>query len=318
MLFNLLKDNFINPMGQRYFADPGGGGAGSGGSGGQGGSGGNPPDKDPTLSDVNLDALSKLPEEDRKAVLAAVTTKVKNLQAIGTKKSEEYASKLEALQDKLADAKVVEDIRANPELSKAIEKTIDDFKTGKLSSKSDTGDIFDKWIENASTPQEAKNLEALRDKIDKSGKSANEKITLLEKQIAILNSTTQSIHTDRATRGVNHLKNTFGDEVIDKYNSQLSAWMTKYPQKTGESIEKYTRSALVEVATPEDVDTAFLNKAQLKEKRETQRRIDGSEPGGAGETGKDVEIPRDKKSGKVNIAQFAKNLVSTHKLGKNL
>ena len=105
-----LKDVFTKFTGQRYFADPGDGGAASKGSDGQGNSGDNPPEIDPALSDVNLEALSKLPEEDRKAILGDLATKVKNLQAIGTKKSEEYATKLEELQGKLADAKVVEDI----------------------------------------------------------------------------------------------------------------------------------------------------------------------------------------------------------------
>lgn len=318
-MFKLLKDLSYFPFGQvRFFAPEGEGGAGSTGSDGQGGSGDNPPEIDPALSDVNLEALSKLPEEDRKVVLDAVTTKVKNLQAIGTKKSEEYATRLEEVQSKLADAKVVEDIRANPDLQKAVEKTIDDFRTGKLNEKSDTSDVFDEWIEKATTPQEAKNLEKLRAKIESGDKNTSEKMQLLENEIAILKATTQSIHSDRASRGINHLKDIFGNEITDKYNSQLSAWMTTYPQKKGESIDKYVRLALNEVATPEDVDVAFLNKVKLKEKRETQRRKDALEPGGAGETGTDTEIPYKKGGKQIDVGKLAHNIASKLGLGKGV
>ena len=312
-----LKDVFTNLTGQRYFADPGEGGAASGGSDGQGNSGGKPSEIDPALSDVNLEALSKLPEEDRKAILGAMTTKVENLQAIGTRKSEELADKLKEYESKIADAKVVEDIRANPELSKAIEKTLDDFKTGKLNAKSETGDIFDEWIDKAATPQEAKNLEKLRDKIESGNKTSKEQIDLLKQEISLLKTTTRTIHTDRATRGVNQLTETFGKEIIDKYSSKLNAWMAKYPQQEGETFQKYAEQALFNIATPEDYRIAFRKELELTTKRESKRREEGLEPGGVGVTGTDVEVPKGK-DGKVDIRKYAGNLVKTLGLGKNL
>lgn len=313
----LLKDVFTYITGQPLFVVPDEGGAASGGSGGQGNSGDNLPEIDSALSDLNLEALSKLPEEDKKAILGEFTTKVKNLQAIGTKKSEELADKFKEYESKIADAKVVEDIRKNPELSKAIEKTLDDFRAGKLNDKSDTGDVFDEWIDKAGTPQEAKNLEKLRDEIRKGDNSSKEQIDLLTKEISLLKTTTRTIHTDRATRGVNHLTESFGKEIIDKYSSKLNAWMTKYPQQEGETFQKYAEQALFNIATPEDYRIAFRKELELTQTRETQRRKGGLEPGGAGETGTEVEVPKDK-NGKINIGKYATNLVKSLGLGKNL
>lgn len=316
-MFTLLKGVSTGNFGQRYIVDPKTGGTATGGSGGQGDSGDNLPEIDPALSDVNLEALSKLPEEDRKAVLEAMTTKVKNLQAIGTKKSEEYTTKLEELNSKLADAKVVEDIRANPELSKAIEKTIDDFKSGKLDSKSDTSDVFKDWIDKAATQEERNNLISLKEKIESGDKSASEQIKALKDEMAILKATTQSIHSDRAARGVDLLESKFGKEITEKYKAKLITSVTKFRQREGESFGDFMESLFLNVATPEDRRVAFLKEGELKEKRETQRRKEGLEPSGAGETGTEVEIPRDK-GGKVNVGKFASNLVSKLGLGKNL
>ena len=316
-MFNLLKDVSTLNFGQRYIDDPNTGGGASGGSGGQGNSGDNPLEIDPALSDVKLEALSKLSEEDRKVVLDAITVKVKNLQAIGTKKAEELAIKLQEYEGKIADAKIVENIRANPDLSKAIEKTIDDFKTGKLNAKSNTSDVFQTWIDKAATSEERENLISLREKIESGDKSSSEQIKALKEEMAILKASTQSIHSDRAVRGVDLLENKFGKELTDKYKTKLITSATRYRQREGESFGDFMESLFLNVATPEDRRVAFRKENELKEKRETQRRREGLEPGGAGETGTDVEVPRDK-GGKVNVGKFASSLVSKLGLSKNL
>lgn len=300
-----------------YFADPSsGGGAASPGAGGQGASGNLPPDIDPALSDVKLDALAKLPEEERKEVLGALATKIKNLQAIGTKKSEEYAAKLEELQSKLEDVKLVENIRSNPDLAKAIEKTINDFKRGAITNKSDTDDVFEKWISNASTTEERENLIKLRERIEAGSKTALEEVKLLKQELAAIKQATQAIHSDRAASGISMLKAKFGKDIIAKYEAKLSAAVGRNQQRPGEAFDTYMESLFLNVATPEDYRAAFRNEIKLTEERDTRIRKEGLEPSGTGASGKDVDIPRDKKTGKIDIKGLSKNLADFVRLNK--
>src|SRR3990167_2555133 len=143
LLFNIRK---------AYYAPEGDVGAAQGGSSGKGE--GNQL-LDGSISDMKLDILNKLPEEERKAVLTEITNKVKNLQSISTKKSEELSKQLKELENSkenlAAWMKIKETVDSDPKLAKVLSKTFDDYRSGKSDKSSEEIEedlnVIDQWID---------------------------------------------------------------------------------------------------------------------------------------------------------------------------
>jgi hypothetical protein len=265
------------------------------------------------IADIDF---SDVPEEHREAVKAKVASKVKNYQSGFTKKTDDIAKLRKDLEAKITNLAVWEqvkdDVEKDPELAKKLNKVWDAHKKGVSLSPGQQDAIkdknlrtLDKLIDQTTDPDNRESLRNLRTIIaEETGKADLEaKIKLLEDKISLLTSTTRSVQMGRVKDGIKELEDEFGSEMINKYYDSLLSISSK-PENSRIAIRKI----FLQLADDNDIETAYLNKAKLKQKKETDRKKKGLEPGGDNKI-TPLDVPRDK-SGRVNMKDYIRNIVA--------
>ena len=206
-------------------------------------------------------------------------------------KSEDYTQKLQKLAEekRTIEAQVerlkgvtatIDEINANPEFSKAVNKVISDFRSGKVTKPDTDSNLkkIDKLIKDADDPDQREKLRDIKAIVTEvaeeiAEKSSSTKIAKLEEEIALLRNTSMIGLGEKIDSDIQKLEGKFGKDLVGKYKADIRAMALKYPQNSIPKIFKH-------LCDDSEYETAVLSDAKRKEKEELERKKAGSSQGG--------------------------------------
>lgn len=255
--------------------------------------------------------FSSVREDIRADVIKAVTEKVKLYDTGYRTKSEELATQKKELQsqrDQLRDLEKLQDeIKGSPEMEKAVTKTINDFRAGKLTTEKKVDkslNKLDQLIESSEGAEQREQLQSLREIIRQEGSGvSSDKIKAMEEEIASLKSTQALGFTSRINSTIKEGEEEFGKEFVDKHGSNARVMFQKYPSYLDDPFKVWAL-----VASKEDMSNALIASKEKQIKVENQRKEAGAFPSGTS-TPVEVDKPR-LKSGAVDMDKYVDKLIA--------
>lgn len=271
---------------------------------------------DGLVQDVNFDDIKDLPEDAQKKFIEKFTQKTKLYDAGFRTKMEDYATKEKALEAKSEGLRDLEklqtEIQGNPDFEKVINKTINDFRAGKISTEKQVDKSLskiDQLIQDAESADQREQLKTMREIIKQEapvGGASSEQIKNLEDKIARLEQSATAGLQGGIKTSIQTLKDSFGEEIVTKYDGQIREMLAKYP-----TYLDTPSKVLFSLAKESEIFDAYEKIKVQKTKVENKRKADGTFPGGESKPTA-IDIPRDK-GGRVNWSKYAENLQSAGK-----
>ena len=268
---------------------------------------------DGLIQDINLDDIKDLPEETQKIIKEKLTQKVKLYDAGFRTRTEDVATQKKELESRATSLRELEtlqkEIQGNPDMEKAVTKTINDFRAGRTDNKVDKNlKKLDQLIDKAADADQREQLKTMREIIreETSGGNSSEKIKSLEDKIVQLEKMNLAGLSGAIQGSMKDLEDRFGDEIVTKYKPQIETMLKKYP-----SYLQTPSKVLFSLAEDSEIFEAHEKIKAKQIQAENQRKEAGTFPGGDSKPSK-VEIPR-LKGGRVDTAKYIENLEAAGK-----
>jgi len=260
-----------------------------------------------------LDDIKDLPEETQKIIKEKLTQKVKLYDAGFRTRTEDVATQKKELESRATSLRELEtlqkEIQGNPDMEKAVTKTINDFRAGRTDNKVDKNlKKLDQLIDKAADADQREQLKTMREIIreETSGGNSSEKIKSLEDKIVQLEKMNLAGLSGAIQGSMKDLEDRFGDEIVTKYKPQIETMLKKYP-----SYLQTPSKVLFSLAEDSEIFEAHEKIKAKQIQAENQRKEAGTFPGGDSKPSK-VEIPR-LKGGRVDTAKYIENLEAAGK-----
>lgn len=236
------------------------------------------------VQDINFDDV---PENIRAEVIKAVTGKVKLYDAGFRTKSEGLSAEkkeLEARKDKLRELEQLQtEIQGNPQFEKAVQKTIADFRAGKIHTEKQVDkslNKLDQLVSKAESADQREQLVQLREIIREesgSNNSSDDRVKALEDKIALLESQQAFGLTSNIASVMEKSEAKYGKEFVDKYRDKATAMLQRYPAylKGSESWRVFAN-----LSSEEEMSTALIAASNKKQAVLNKQKENGEFPGG--------------------------------------